>query len=170
MDGDRRRGGSGGDQSGIEDRFRVLVGVAVGYEIQKNMEVLQTQQCHGFGVIGSIVGGVVALLANKVHPLPEVGADDGTEFLPVHEALEVVLERHVQLLVHGVHPLHSKLHGTAAVEDTSRRIKMENLLRRHRRIRKGRKGRVREEEFEVGHGLSPHRIKLCSKQFLISYL
>ena len=88
------------------------------------MQILKAQHGHCFRNLTGVVGSGVALLADKVHPLPNVVAYDGTELLPSHKALQIVLIGHFQLLIHGVHPLHGKLHGSPAVEDTCRWINM----------------------------------------------
>ena len=151
----RRRGNLLRNLSRIKLRLGVAVGVAVGDEIQEDVQIFQAHHCGGLGDFPVVVGGGVALFADQIHAPPDVGADDGAELLPVHEALEVVLPGHVQLGVHRVHPLHRKLHRPPAVQNTRRRIDVQDLLRRNGHLGKGRKGGIREEECEVGHGWSP---------------
>ena len=107
-------------------KLRFLIGfrIAVGHEVQKNVQIFQAEHGHCFRDLSGIMGSGVALLADKVHPLPKVVTNDCTEFLPGHQALEIVLIGHFQLLVHGVHPLHGKLHGPPAVENTGSGINM----------------------------------------------
>ena len=107
-------------------KFGFLIGfrIAVGHEVQKDVQIFQAEHGHCFRDLSGIMGSGVALLADKVHPLPKVVTNNLAEFLPGHEALEIVLIGHFQFLVHGVHPLHGKLHGPPAVDNTGRRIYM----------------------------------------------
>ena len=159
----RRRGNPFpcGNLRRIKLRLGVAVGVAVGHEIQKNVQIFQAHHCGGFGDLPVVVGGGVALFADQIHAPPDVGADDGAELLPVHEALEVVLIGHVQLGVHRVHPLHRKLHSPPAVQNTRRRVDVQDLLRRNGHLGKGSERGVGDEKCEVGHryhSLSPEWI------------
>ena len=107
-------------------KLRFLIGfrIAVGHEVQKNVQIFQAEHGHCFRDLSGIMGSGVALFTDKVHPLPKVASHDLAEFLPGHQALEIVLIGHFQLLVHGVHPLHGKLHSPPTVEDTGGGINM----------------------------------------------
>ena len=61
---------------------------------------------------------------SNVHPPPDVCAHNVPEVFGIHEAHQRVLIRHNQRLVHGIHPLHGKLHRPAAVQDAGRRVDM----------------------------------------------
>ena len=96
--------------------FGVVLTVAIGHKIQKDIQVLQTQRRLLLGDFLAVVGGVVAHTADQVHPPPNVRAHDVPEVFGIHEAHQRVLIRHDQRLVHRIHPLHGRLHRPAAVQ------------------------------------------------------
>ena len=100
----------------VEMSFGVVLTIAVRHKVQKDIEIFQTQRRLLFGDFLAGVGGVVAHTADQVHPPPNVRANDVPEVFGIHEAHQRVLIRHDQRLVHGIHPLHGKLHRPAAVQ------------------------------------------------------
>ena len=102
----------------------IVFAVAISHEVQKQIEIFQTQRRLLLGDLFAGVGGVVARAADKVHPAPDIRADDVAEILGVHKADERILIRHDQRFVHGVHPLHGKFHRPPAVEHTGGGIDM----------------------------------------------
>ena len=70
------------------------------------------------------MGGVVAHLADELHPPPHVGAHDILEFLVVHEADEGILIGHDEIAVNGIHPFDRKLHGAAAIQHAGIHVDM----------------------------------------------
>ena len=104
--------------------FGVVLAVAIGHKIQKDIQVLQTQRRLLLGDFLAVVGGIVSHAADQIHPPPDVRAHDDPEVFGIHEAHQRVLIRHDQRLVHGIHPLHGKLHRPAAVQHTGGRVNM----------------------------------------------
>lgn len=102
----------------------IVFAVTISHEVQKHIEVFQTQRRLLLRDLFAGVGGVVARAANKIHTPPEGSANDIPEVLGVHQADQCILIGHDQRLVHRVHPLHRKLHRPAAVQHTGRRIDM----------------------------------------------
>ena len=102
----------------------VALTIAIGHKIQKDIEVFQTQRRLLLGDFLAVVGGIVSHAADQIHPPPDVCAHNVPEVLGIHEAHQRVLIRHNQRLVHGIHPLHGKLHRPAAVQDAGRRVDM----------------------------------------------
>ena len=54
-------------------------------------------------------------LADKIHSLPYIIADNIAEFFIVHQSDKSILVRHAKVTVNRIHPLDSKLHSPAAV-------------------------------------------------------
>ena len=102
----------------------VVLTIAIGHEVQEYIEVFQTQRRLLLGDFLAGVGGIVSHAADQIHPPPEVSANDIPEVFGIHEAHQRVLIRHDQRLVHGIHPLHGKLHRPAAVQHTGGGIDM----------------------------------------------
>ena len=102
----------------------VVLTIAIGHEVQEYIEVFQTQRRLLLGNLFTAVCGVIAHAADQIHPPPDVRANDIPEVLGVHQADQCILIGHDQRLVHGVHPLHRKLHRPAAVQDAGRRVDM----------------------------------------------
>ena len=94
----------------------VVLTIAIGHEVQEYIEVFQTQRRLLLGNLFTAVCGVIAHATDQIHPPPDVRAHDVPEVLGVHQADQCILIRHDQRLVHGVHPLHGKLHRPAAVQ------------------------------------------------------
>ena len=140
----------------VEMSFGVVLAVAVRHKIQKNIEIFQTQRRLLFGDFLAGVGGVVAHATDQIHPPPDVRAHDVPEVLGIHEAHQRVLIRHDQRLVHGIHPLHGKLHRPAAVQHTGGGVDGQNALSGDGNRGEGGKLRDGEECIKVGHRVSPH--------------
>ena len=102
----------------------VVLTIAIGHEVQEYIEVLQTQRRLLLGNLFTAVCGVIARAADQIHTPPDVRAHDVPKVFGIHETHQRVLIRHDQRLVHGIHPLHGKLHRPAAVQHTGRRIDM----------------------------------------------
>ena len=102
----------------------VVLTVAIGHEVQEYIEVLQTQRRLLLGDFLAGVGGVVSHAADQIHPPPDVCAHDVPEVFGIHETHQRILIGHNQRLVHGIHPLHGKLHRPAAVQDAGGGVDM----------------------------------------------
>ena len=102
----------------------IVFTVTICYEIQKYIEVFQTQRRLLLGDLFSGMGGVIAHTANKIHSPPDVRTHNITEILGVHKADKRILIRHGQCFIHGIHPLHSELHRPATVQHTGRGVDM----------------------------------------------
>ena len=111
-------------QGTVKMSLCVVLTIAIGHEVQEYIEVFQTQRRLLFGDFLAGVGGVVAHAADQIHPPPDVRAHDVPEVLGIHEAHQRILIRHNQRLVHGIHPLHGKLHRPAAVQHTGGGVDM----------------------------------------------
>ena len=123
----RRGSGSLGElrqKGAVKMALGIVFAVTISHEVQKHIEVFQTQRRLLLGDLFAGVGGVVARAADKVHPPPDIRADDVAEILGVHKADERILIWHDQRFVHGVHPLHGKFHRPPAVEHTGGGIDM----------------------------------------------
>ena len=129
----------------------VALTIAIGHKIQKDIEVFQTQRRLLLGDFLAVVGGIVSHAADQIHPPPDVCAHNVSEVLGIHQTDQRVLIRHDQRLVHGIHPLHGKLHRPAAVQDAGRRVDMQNPLCGNSNGGKGLKLRGGEENVKVGH-------------------
>ena len=67
---------------------------------------------------------IVAQLADEIHPPPKVDADNVAEVLGIDEADQLVVVRHRQRTVHGIHPFDGKLHRAPAVPHAGSRVYM----------------------------------------------
>ena len=124
-----RRRGSGSlgglrQKGAVKMALGIVFAVTISHEVQKHIEVFQTQRRLLLGDLFAGVGGVVARAADKVHPPPDIRADDVAEILGIHKADERILIWHDQRFVHGVHPLHGKFHRPPAVEHAGGGIDM----------------------------------------------
>ena len=102
----------------------IIFGIAIGYKVQKDIEVFQTQRRLLLGDLLPRVGSGVADATNEVYPPPDVRTYDVPEVLGVHQTHKGILIGHDQTLIDGVHPFYGKLHRPAAVQDTRRRVDM----------------------------------------------
>ena len=147
----------------------VVLAVAIGHKIQKDIQVFQTQRRLLFGDFLAGVGGIVAHAADQVHPPPDVCAHDVPEVLGIHQTDQRVLIRHDQRLVHGVHPLHGKLHRPAAVQHAGGRVDGQNALGGDGNRGEGGKLWGGEECVKVGHGMHLlYAIVYCSISYPFS--
>ena len=119
-----RRFGRLRQKAAVKMSLGIIFGVAIGHEVQEYIEVFQTQRRLLLGDFLAVVGGIVSHAADQIHPPPDVRAYNVPEVLGIHETHQRILIRHNQRLVHGIHPLHGKLHRPAAVQHTGRRIDM----------------------------------------------
>ena len=120
------RSGFGGllQQTAVKMSLGVVFAIAVRHKIQKDIQVFQTQHRLLLGDFLAGMGGIIAHAADQIHPPPDVRAHNVPEVLGIHEAHQRVLIRHDQSLVHGIHPLHGKLHRPAAVQNAGGGVDM----------------------------------------------
>ncbi len=111
-------------QGAVKMPLGVVFSVAIGHKIQKDIEVFQTQLRLFASNFLTGMGGVVAHTTDQIHPPPDVRAHNVAKILGIHETDQRVLIGHDQRLIHGVHPLHSKLHRPAAVQHTGSGVDM----------------------------------------------
>lgn len=142
----------------VERGLPVVLVVAAGDEIEKGVEIAQTERGEPGLDFPAAVRGAVADLADEIHPQPQGAAEQGLERVGVDEAGELLLIGEHEGAVRRVHPLDGELHGAAAVDDAGGGIDMQRLLRRHGGIGEGGKARIAFQKFEVGHGVKPLRI------------
>ena len=152
FEGGGPRSGGGSQQLGIKGPLLVVVPIAVGDEVQEQIEVFQAQNRLLAADLLPGMGGGVADLADEVHPAQEVCVHHVPEFVRAHERDQLVVPGQLEIAVHGIHPLDGSLHRPAAVEHAGRGVDMQNLLRRDRHLREGGKLLLAEEYIKVGHG------------------
>ena len=81
--------------------------------------------------------------------------NDIPELIRADEADEVVLVRHYQRTIHGIHPFDGSLHRPAAIQHAGCRIDLIDALRRYGGLRKGGEILYFCKEVEVGHAIAP---------------
>ena len=132
--------------------------VAVGDEVEEDVQVFQAQRGLLAGDPLPGVGGGVAGLADEVHAAQEVVVHDGAELVGVHQADQLVVPGHDKIAVHGVHPLDGRLHAAAAGKHAGRRVDLIDPLRRHRTLCEGGKIGIGCEVVKVGHREASFRL------------
>ena len=129
----------------------IVFAVTISHEVQKHIEVFQTQRRLLLGDLFAGVGGVVARAADKVHPPPDIRAYNVPEVLGIHQAHKGILIGHDQTLIDGVHPFHGELHRPAAVQDAGSRVDLIDALCSYSWFRKKSEILFFCEEIKVGH-------------------
>ena len=112
------------------------------------------------------MGCGVSGLADEVHPAQQTLVHDIPELIRADEADEVVLVRHYQRTVHGIHPFDGGLHRPAAIQHAGCRIDPIDALRRYGGLRKGGEILYFCKEVEVGHAIAPPN----GLRFALNYL
>ena len=77
------------------------------------------------------MGCPVAYSPYKIQSLPQIVIHQIVKILCTHKAHQLVLVRHLQRLIHRIHPLDGKLHGSAAIDDTGFLINLKYPFRRN---------------------------------------
>ena len=88
-------------------------------------------------------------MADVLQALPQVPVHDGPKIFGVHVAGQPVVVGHNQPAVHGIHPFDGKLHRSAAVQHTGRRVNGIDFFRRDSDLPEGGKLGIGEEKSKL---------------------
>ena len=138
------------EQGSVKFLFLIACSIAVRYEIKEQKQVFEAKFRLFPADAAASVGGIIAALANKIHPPPQIIVHNIVEFFGAHQTDEFIIPRLDEGAVHRIHPFDCKFHGTAAVQHSGGRINGQNPLRSDRGIRKAGKLRVIFQKVKVG--------------------
>ena len=138
------------EQGSVKFLFLIACSIAVRYEIKEQKQVFEAKFRLFPADTAASVGGIIAALANKIHPPPQIIVDNVVKLFCAHQADELIIPRLDEGAVHRIHPFDCKFHGTAAVQRSGGRINGQNPLRSNRGIRKAGKLRVILQKVKVG--------------------
>ena len=110
------------DQCFVEGSPLILVGIAVCNIIEINKKIFQAKHRFIPSQFSAAVCRIISAPPNIIHPLPQVRPDCLAIILTVHQTLQVVLVRHLERIIHRIHPFHRKLHRPPAVQNTGLRV------------------------------------------------
>ena len=108
--------------------FLIVIGIEIGDLIHKVKQIFKAQLRLFFGDLPAAVCCLIAKLADKIHPAPDVVPDNTLEILAVHQSNEVILIRHSQLTVNRIHPFDRKLYCPAAVHHAGIYVDIQQLF------------------------------------------
>ena len=137
-------------QGSIKFLFLIAGPVAVRHEIEEQKQVFKAKLRLFPADAAASVGGIIAALADKIHPPPQIIVHNVVKLFCAHQADELIIPRLDEGAVHRIHPFDCKFHGTAAVQHSGGRINGQNPLRSNRGIRKAGKLRVTLQKVKVG--------------------
>ena len=118
----------------VKRALLVVLRVAVGDEVEEQIQVFKAQFRLILRDLLSRVRGVVAELADEMHALLKRLVHDAAKLRRAHQRDQFVVPRRSELGVHGIHPLHGALHRAAAVQHARRRVDLINALRCRRAL------------------------------------
>ena len=78
--------------------------------------------------IAIIMNRQISQFADKIQPSVEVNTDKFAKFVRIEQCHQIILIRHNQIAIDGIHPFYREFRSLAAIDDGRGKIDMKDLL------------------------------------------
>ena len=106
----------------------LLFRIAVSDKTEKNVKIFEAKPCLFPRNIAIIMNRQISQFTDKIQPPVEVDTDKFAKFIRIEQCHQIILIRHKQIAIDGIHPFYREFRSLAAVNDGRGKIDMKDLL------------------------------------------